>query len=206
MKFLTSDPEAAGRRIEALPAGQLPALFGNLANENLSDGEQVEFLKLVRENLPAKEQVKAITAAVEPMAQDFGKIVAFLDRAGLEGDERDGAVVAAGARNIKNVACNRNVTKADLDAVRDWVTREAPTMLGRTTGEALAWACDYGVKLGFNDAAALAMNYRESPDSDDILVALLGSGTAKKNRGRALALATEIDDEGKRNTVLETLR
>ncbi len=206
-RLLQDDPEAASGRINALPGSQVAELFQHLGNDwRRQPEDQDGYVRLVRAHLPEKEQLGAFKVQVEALAQDFSKAGAFLDRLELSPNERSEMMSAAGIGNIVGVSCNRNVSKADLDKMREWVAAQAPGEMDRITGQALAGASERGVKLGFGHALELAEQYGGTEGADDVMVALLGSDIATKNKALAREAALRIRNEEQREIILEKLK
>jgi len=202
-RLLKENFGAAEARIAALPRRQVADLLGHVGNGELSGAEKQEaYVRLVRTYVPEKEQLDLLKTQAEALAQDFSKVAGFLNRLEATPQERNTMMSAAGIRSIVNVACNRNVARQDLDKLREWVASQAPGDEDRVTGQALVGAVERGVKLGFGQALELAGQY----ESDEVMVALLDSGIARKNKERAREAAARIKDVERREMILRKLQ
>ena len=92
----------------------------------------------------------------------YAKVAEFLD--GIQATPEERAVSARQAANsqLEEIAGERAVTREDVDAMREWLDRQAPGTADRVTGESLADAAQEGGEFGFEEASKLALEYHRS--------------------------------------------
>lgn len=209
--LFTSDPEAAGKRLGALPEGQRVETLQRLQLFRFNQvklEDQKAFAKLVRDQLPENQQgnVLAQLAATTVQQGGYPAVDAFLNRIEATPTERGTTAETTAGIKLRNLAMEKNnLTSEDIDSMRGWVDSQAPGTADSTTGKALANATQ-GEALKFEDAAALALQYYESTSNDDVLVSFLGSVQARQHKEYARSLAGKIADETRRTKVLENLK
>jgi len=202
--LLTSDGVAAGQRIAALPEDQRREALEQIPFSELTAAGQKAYAELVRGLVPQDERAGSFTHIISELIPEGGyaKVEAFLD--GIQASPEERAVSAREAANsqLEKIAGERAVTRDDVEAMREWLNRQAPGTVDRVTGEALADAAQDGGEFSFSDASKLAVEYHRSSGNDDVLVAFLESYAARSNLEEALPLADRIADPKRREKIL----
>ena len=206
--LLGSDPDAASARLAALPENQRGDVLSNYSFQNLKEEDQLAFAKLVRGQIPAKDQARTIGQQAARLVGEDGyeKVTGFLNRIGATPAERIASVEQAAQSKIQTISYQKKVTASDLDAMREWATSEAPDSVDRITGNALASTAQNGNKMKFTDAADLAVKYHEASGNDEVLSNFLGGWAARQNKEQSRLLAEKISDGKRREEVLKTLK
>ena len=206
--LLGSDINAAGQRIAALPEDQRREALEQIPFSDLSPGAQKAYAELVRGLVPQDERAGSFTHVIADLVPEGGysKVTAFLDDIQATPDERAVSARQAANAQLEEIAGERAVTREDVDAMRDWVNRQAPGTADRVTGEALADAAQEGGEFGFDEASKLALEYHKRSGNDELLVAFLESFAARSNLEEALPIADRITDPKLRDQVLKRLK
>ena len=207
---LGTDPEAAGRRLAAMPEDQRDAVLAGISYQPLKDEEQLAFATLVREQVSKENQAPYLAEQASNLfgKKDYAKVTEFLDRIQATPAERSASVEQVAESSIRTISRQSKITREDIDTLREWVTTQAPESTGRTTGSALANSLRGSHKLEFSEAAELAVQYHEASDNDDVLYSFLRNSwsVAKKNKEQARILAGKISDANRREERLRWLK
>ena len=209
--LLGSDPDAAGRRLGALPEDQRDEALSQFSFQQLEEEDQLAFAKLVRDQLPEKDQAKALGQQASRLLgnEDYSKVTGFLDRIQATPAERAACVEQAAESKLQSISYKKKVTREDLDSMREWVTAQAPEKTGTVTGKVLASASQNGRKMEFSEAADLAVEYHDASGNDDVLSSFLDGWPARQNdqnKELARSLAQKISDEKRREEILKNLK
>lgn len=207
--LLASDPAAAARRLGALPADQRAEALGNShgwGSPAASAEDQLAMAKLVRDQVPAKDQTQIFGQQASRLVAQGGyaKVTEYLDRIAATPAERDVCVEQAATGKLWS---NKDkLAREDLDAMRTWAATQAPDATDRVTGKVLASAMQGNHKLEFAEAAGLAVQYGRASGTDEVLGTFLESWPARNNKEQARALAAQIGDEKRRAQILRNLQ
>jgi hypothetical protein len=206
--LLDSDVAGATRRIAALPEDQRREALEQISFSDLSPGGQKAYAELVRGLIPQDERAGSFSHVISELIPDGGyaKVDAFLNDIQATPEERIVSAREAANSQLEEIAGDRDVTRQDVDAMREWLKRQAPGTEDQVTGEALADAAQEGGEFGFAEASKLALEYHKSSGNDDVLVAFLESFAARSNLEEALPLADQITDPARREAILNRLR
>ena len=206
--LLGTAPDAASRRLSAMPADKRgDFLYRNLAG-TLDEGAYPAFAKLIREQLPEKWHVGVISKQADRLGKrkSYAEITAFMDQIAATPAERVECVEEAAEARIRSIANGRKITREDLDTLREWTTRESPDATGRIIGEALITAMERGPQLDFAAASELALHYHQASGNDDVLVSFLDRVSRSEKTEQARALAAKITDAKRREEILKKLQ
>ena len=206
--LLGSDPAAASQRLAALPEDQRGDVLEHHLFSNVKEKDQPAFAKLVRDQLPQKEQAEAIAKPAGQIAAtgDYPKVTEYLDRIQATPEERATAVEKAAESRLANLGHAGKITTAQIDEMRTWATTQAPGSEDKTTGKALAQIAGFNDKTKYADAAKLAEHYHEASGSDEVLTHFLDGWAARSNKELARPLAEKIRDDKKREEILKKLQ
>ena len=207
---LGTDPEAAGRRLAAMPEDQRDAVLAGISYQPLKDEEQLAFATLVREQVSKENQAPYLAEQASNLfgKKDYAKVTEFLHRIQATPAERSASVEQVAESSIRTISRQSKITREDIDTLREWVTAQAPESTGRATGRALANALQGSRKLDFSEAAELAVQYHDASDNDDVLYWFLRNSwsVAEKNKEQARILAGKISDANRREERLRWLK
>lgn len=206
--LLASDPDAASRRLGAMPEDQRGEVLGQYSSQPLKEENQMAFATMVRGQVPEKDQAKALAEQASRLVGDDGyaKVNGFMDRIAATPAERTACVEQAAESRIQSISFQKKVTRDDLDTMREWTKTQAPGSTDKITGEALAGLLQNGRKMDFAEASELALHYREAGGTDDVLTSFLDSWPARQNKDQARVLAEKITDEKRREEILKKLK
>lgn len=206
--LLASDPEAASRRLGAMPEDQRGEVLGQFSFQQLKEDNQMAFATLVRDQVPEKDRAKTLAQQASRLVGDEGyaKVTGFMDRIVATPAERAACVEQAAESRIQSLSYQKKVTREDLDTMREWTTTQSPDSTDSVTGKALATSLQGGHKLDFAEASEMALHYRETSGNDDVLASFLDSWPARQNKDQARVLAEKITDEKRREEILKKLK
>lgn len=205
--LFASDPEAAGRRLGALPENQRAKVL-----QNIDSGEnELGFVKLVRAYLPEEDRTGAFDQLASGTLRDkgFPGVTGLFDRIEASPAERAAVAIPIASRNFRGSFSQTGDAREAVDAMRKWLETEAPGSRDALTGNALAWAPSQGnSKFGFAEAAALASEYHEGSGNDEVLEAFLSKSNdpSPANRESTLTLIGKIHDPVLREKFLSKLK
>ncbi len=202
--LLATDLAAAGSRLAALPVDQRADALRN--GPQIKAEDQLAFAKLVREQLPENERGQTLSNLTRIAVSQGGydAATAVLDRIAPTPEERSVIVTDTAESRIQQLTYQKPVSREDLDAMRGWVGTQAPGIVDKATGDALASAVQG--QTSFTDAATLALQYQQASGNDDVLVSFLSGWKARQNKGEAIKLAASISDVTRREEILKTLQ
>ena len=206
--LLDSDAAAASQRIAELPEDQRREALEQISFSELSPAAQRTYAELVRGLVPQDERAGSFTHVISELIPEGGyaKVGGFLDDIQATAEERAVSAREAANTQLEEIAGEREVTHEDVEAMREWLKRQAPGTEDRVTGEALADAAQEGGEFGFEEASKLALDYHKSSGNDDVLVAFLESFAARSNLEEALSLANHIKDPVRRDEILNSFK
>lgn len=206
--LLASDPEAASQRLAAIPEAERREVLEQIAFPELGPGDQQTYAELVRQLVPQDERAGSFAHIASELVDDsgYGKVSGFLDAVHATPAERAAAAMQTAESRLQSLGSEREVTRADVDSLREWLTRQAPGEVDTITGKALAEAAQADGEFGFEKASQLALQYQKGSSNDDVLVAFLKSYSARSNLEQAIELAGQIADGKRRAEILNQLK
>lgn len=205
--LLLSDPNAAGQRLAALPEDERREVLEQLPFDELGSNGQKTYAELVRQLVPADEREGSFANIASQLVNDegFADVSAFLDAVNASPAERAAAAIETAETHFESLAGDGKVTRADVDALRTWLERQAPGKVDTITGRALAEAAQEDGEFTLEEASRLVLDYQKSSGSDDMLVAFLKSYAARSNLKEARELANKIQDPQRRANIIKEL-
>jgi hypothetical protein len=206
--LLSSDPDAAGRRLASMPEDQRLDIMSRFSLQRLKDEDQLAFARLVREQVSEDNQARTLAQQASRLVSKdgFSEVTGFLDRIQATPPERSACVEQAALSRIQGISRQHKVTREDLDTLRVWVNAQAPESTGQVTGKALANALQGSRKLEFAEAAELAVHYHSAAGNDDVLASFLDEWPARQHKEQARILAGRISDAQRREEILKNLQ
>jgi hypothetical protein len=189
--LLKTDPTAATARVKAVPESQREEIFNHGFSFQLSKDSESNYAKLLRDTMPADRvgSILADTASTLVMQGNFERVDGFISNAKATDEEKQAIV-----KEVMDNRINRgNLKAADLDKIREWGSRQAPSVVDEATGSAIASSLWRGGD--FKKASELALQYNESSPNDEVLAAFLKSNQVRNQAaGEAKALIDKIKD------------
>lgn len=207
--LLTSDLEAAGRRLLALPEDQRREVLEQLSFTDLGADARKDYAALVRELVPADERPGSFATIATQLVEDGGnyqKVSDFLDAVQATADERAVSARQAAATQLELLGEDGKINAATVDELRTWLDVQAPGKTDSITGKALAEAAQEGGDFNYDEAAELVLRYHQSSGNDAVLVAFLEGFSARSNLEEAEALINRISDPKQRQPFLDELK
>lgn len=205
--LLSSAPDAAARRLAALPEDQRGSVLRMYSLTTVPEENQVAHAQLIRAQVPTKDQAGTIAAQARFLFNpgDYSSVTAYLDRIDATPGERAACASMAG-QDMNPRSGSNHVTREDIDGLREWVGNQAPDLVATVTGKALGDAAQGNRKMEFQTAADLAVEYSVASGNDEVLAAFLASWAARSNKATARSLAEKIADENRRAEILNLLK
>lgn len=206
--LLSSDPNAASQRLADIPEDQRREVLEQIAFPELGPQDQKTYAELVRQLVPQDERAGSFAHIASELVDDsgYGKVSNFLDAVQATPAERAAAASQTAESRLQSLGLDGNVTRADVDSLREWLTRQAPGQVDSITGKALAEAAQDQGKFQFAEASQLVIQYQKTSGNDDMLVAFLQSYSARSNLDEAIHMADLISDAKRRVEVLDKLQ
>ena len=207
-RLLTSSPEAAARRLTALPEDQRRSVLQTYPLHVVPGQEDLAALaKLIRAHVPAEEQAEMIGQQAAHFFNPGGypAVTTYLDRIDATPDERAAFALKAVDMMYPGPGSN-DLSREPIDGLREWVRSQAPDATYNTMGKVLALAAWGSRKMEFAAAAELAVEYSAASGGDEVLATFLTSYAARENKAAARVLAETISDEQRREQVLTFLK
>ena len=207
-RLLANSPEAAARRLTALPENQRRDVLQTHPLHVIPGVEELAALaKLIRAYVPAEEQAEMIgyQAAHFFNPGGYSAVTAYLERIDATPDER-AAFALRVTEMIYPGSGSNYLSREPIDGLREWVRSQAPDATDNVMGKVLGQAAWGSRKMKFAAAAELAVQYSAASGSDEVLATFLTSYAARENKPAARALAEEISDEQRRGEILTFLK
>ena len=206
--LLSSDPGAASLRLANIPEDQRREVLEQISFPELNLEDQKAYAELVRQLVPQDERAGSFAHIASELVDDsgYGKVSDFLDAVQATPEERAASATQTAESRMQVLGMEGNVTRTDVDSLREWLTRQAPGQVDSITGKALAEAAQDEGKFKFFEASQLALHYQQSSGNDDVLVAFLESYSARSNLEEAIHLADQITDAKRRAEILDQLK
>jgi len=203
--LLSSDPDAAARRLAEIPPDQRRDVF-RFSVHHVDESDQKNFAQLVRSSLPEDQQLETIARQVNRYANagDLTKINDYIARIEATPEERAACVEHAAEQFNRNSL--QQITREDFDRFRTWAGSTDPGTADLATGKALASALWRQNALPFSEIAAIAADYHAAGAADDVLIPLLEHGRARSSQDEARELAMRISDEPRRAEILKNFQ
>ncbi|MES2997063.1 MAG: hypothetical protein V4733_09670 [Verrucomicrobiota bacterium] len=205
--LLGANPEEAERRIAALPEDQRRDALERITFPELGASAQSTYAELIRGLVPADERPGSFVHVVDELVPEMGfdGVDKFFTQVSATDEEKTVAAEQAANAQIANLAAERAVTAADVDAMRAWLQKHSPAEVNEVTGHALAEAAQDGGEFDFTQASALAEEYFRKTGDDKVIIGFLESFSARSNLAEARPLAELIRDPARRQEVLDEL-
>lgn len=206
--LLSSDLEAASRRIAAMPEDQRREILQQISFPALGPDDRKAYASLIRQFVPADERDGAFAQISSQLVDEsgFGKVSEFLDAVHATPEERTASAKQTAESQLEMLGNKGTVTRESVDSLREWLNRQAPGEIDSITGKALAEASQNQGNFTFSEASQLVLQYQQSTGSDDVLVSFLEGFSAHSNLEEAKQLAAMITNETRRDDILKQLK
>jgi hypothetical protein len=201
--LLRSAPEAAARRLSAMPEDQRAEVFVPSSLQFVNEENQVALASLIRSQVAGKDQPQALAHQVDFLVggDGYARVNEYMDRISATPAERMACIEQAAQSQIRQISSRGKFTREDLDTLRQWTMTQAPDSTDRITGQALARS-----KLDFAAASEWILSYHQASGNDDLITSFLNGGSSRKNKEQARALAAQITDVKRRDEILKKLQ
>jgi hypothetical protein len=206
--LLGSSPEAAARRLAALPEDQRSDVLSMYDFSSVPEDSQAAYAALIRAQVPAKDQAATIASQMTNLIKrgDYSAATAYLDRIAATPAERLASAMKA-IQDMRPISPDSGkLAREDFDALREWVGVQSPESVDKVTAEALGKGANGDYSITFAAAADLAVEYSLQSGNDEVLAGFLTSNAARRNKAVARDLAAKISDETRRAEILEFLK
>ena len=203
--LLSSDPDAASRRIIQLPQNQRGDV---LTGQPIAPEKQNDFAKLVRQQLSEPDQVRVFSelAYLSVSKQGYASASECLNRIEATPAERAASIEHVATSHFQQLTRNGEpITRKQVDALREWADSISPESTDIITGKALGSANSGGGRqTSFAALGELAVQYSEARGNDDVLVEFLKVPSLYFfHKTEVRALTGKITDKKRRKELLE---
>jgi hypothetical protein len=198
--LLSTDPDAAAKRIAALPPEQGAEILRYGMIFGMKPGSEKALANLIRQQMPEDQRNKVLAEAVGQLVHQggFERVDKFFGEIAPSQEERDAVVADAFQNKIRNIRDKAKLA-ATLEESRAWAMKHSPEQADRITGQAL------GSMHEFEAASELALKYHEQAGNDEVLVAFLSGEITRFHTEAATAMLDKISDEQKREELRKKL-
>jgi hypothetical protein len=202
--LLGTDPDFAARRLAAIPA-ELRAEVIEKGMMRDRGEDRVALATLIRSQVPEKDQAKLLAKQMVYLVggDGYAKVNEYMDRISATPTERMACIEEATQIKIRKISQQVEVTREDLDTMRQWAMTQAPGSIDSITGKALAETLSTGSKAKFDAASAWVLRFHEASGNDDVITSFLDRGSFSNNNQEARALAEKITDPKRRAEILK---
>ncbi len=206
--LLGSAPEAAARRLAALPEGQRGDVLSMYSLTIVPEEIQLEHAAVIRAQVPQKDQAETIASQLPFLVKrgDYSAATTYLDRIAATPAERAASVMKAIRDMYPKNPYSDKLTREDFNALREWAGSQSPESVDRVTAKALGDAAQGNRNIEFSTAVDLAVEYSAQSGNDEVLASFLTSEAARRNKTIARDLAAKISDETRRAEILNFLK
>ncbi|GAA5123101.1 RNA polymerase sigma factor [Luteolibacter yonseiensis] len=208
--LLRSDPAAAKTRAATLGEEDRKRAIQSI-DTTTKEIDPLAFARLAREGLSESECNYALSLQASARAEgdDCSKVSEYFDQIEATSTERAAAVRQVIGGVSLHIMMQRMLKPDDVDAIRAWVSSEAPQQLGEVTGYTLGLASfQENFQMKFPEALELINQYYESGDGESILFHFLDTAYPKDEPNRMICrkLAEKITDKTQRESILERFK
>ena len=211
--LIGTDPEAAEKRLQAIPMDQRYSVMVKATLDLINEDKQLAYADLIRRQLPYQSEKSAMIAKYGNglvRGDGFTAVDAYLDRIAATPGERTATIREVAFRDtmakFSQNSANQTFSRENLDAIHEWVSKQAPGNADKLFGAALASAAHFCWQGKFADAAALAQQYDAASGNQDVLAGFLEDRATYFHRDEVRELAQQITDERRREQILKHLK
>ena len=211
--LIGTDPEAAEKRLQAIPVDQRFSVMAKAPLDLINEDKQLAYADLIRRQLPYQSEKSAMIAKYGNglvRGDGFTAVDAYLDRIAATPGERTATIREVAFRDtmekFSQNSANQTFSRENLDAIHEWVSKQAPGNADTLFGAALASAAHFSWQGKFVDSAALAQQYDAASGNQDVLTGFLEDRASYFHRDEVRELAQQITDEKRREQILKHLK
>jgi hypothetical protein len=206
--LLGSSPEAAARRLAALPEDQRGDVMHTYDMSSVPEEIHVAHAALIRARVPEKDQAETIASQITNLVKcgDYSAATAYLARITATPAERAASVMKVTRDMVPKNPYSDKLTREDFNALREWAGSQSPESVDKVTAKALGDAAEGNRNIEFSTAADLAVEYSAQSGNDEVLAVFLTSHAARRNKAVARDLAAKIADGTRRAEILDFLK
>lgn len=212
--LMATDPVAAAKRMAALSMGDRVDALWVCSSMAVNEATDLAFANLVRSQVSGRNGINLLTyQAKRAVTKDsLASAAAYLDRIHATPAERTACVEVAAKEFVSRRTWERKPAAEDFALIREWLATQAPEIADRTIGSALAESAasfpggQGPQNLSFQEAAALALQERETSGNDEVLAVFLCGNAALHNKPASRDLAARIADPERRQKILDLLK
>lgn len=204
--MLKQGADAAIARVKAMPEDRRGEFFRQGGFFQVDGEQSASYVRLVREAAPEKDVagILAERAGFLAMNGGFEKVDAFIATARASREEKEKIVEQVMGNNWMRGGADPDRLEG-IEKTRAWAATQAPAIVDKATGEALARTL-WTSKGDFNKAAELAEKFSRESGNDETLAAFLMSQPVRsRSKDPALEWADKIQDPAKRQQVRDFL-
>lgn len=204
--LLKNDPDAAIARVKRMPENQRGELFRLGGYIQLGEEQHASYVRFVREAAPQKDIATVLATRAGALVRNgsYEKVDSFIATAGASPEEKEQIVTEV----MNHRGSSDGADPLDIEEfgkARAWAATQAPDVVDKATGEALAKTL-WTQKGDFNKAAELAEKFGRESGKDETLAAFLMSDPVRiRSRTPAIEWANKIEDPARRQQVLDYL-
>ncbi len=203
--LLRTSPEAAARRLSAMPPEQRTQALEGYSLRQLSEENHAAFAKLVRDQIPENEQTEVFAKHAEAIGfgGKYAQVTDFLNRISATPAERIACLEAAAKNHLGRIPSLEKISHEDLDTLHQWIQTEASDSPDSLMGKALSRTLGLHTKSEFAIAAEIARYYQGRSGSDEVIQSFLANARTDADKQDVRALAAMISDPARREEILK---
>jgi hypothetical protein len=202
--LLGLDPAKAEQRLSQIPAAiRADILRAADSQKEMRMEDEIALAEIARRQLDQDGRVTFVgerATSVLLRGGDFEAVDEYLNSVYAAPDERERAAESVAQAFERVRGMDGGMKGGDIDALREWVQRDAPENADRITGGALARAVGNG--MDFTEAAERAVGYRETSGDVEALHHFLSSLSPGTHNAEARKLAEKIPDPLSRDRLI----
>lgn len=202
--LLANHQDLAEQRIAAISTDERREVL-SLGSRQLKEENQAAFAEIVRKQLDEEHAIEILAEKASDIAMisELENVDGYMGRISATKAERQRIAEMAANSFIQGKSFEGKVIARDIDEMRDWLGKQSPESVGKTTGATLGELAGDDDAMGFDESSALALSYHKESGDDDLLVSFFENASLDKNKEAASALAAKISDPEKRKKALE---
>ena len=203
--LLRTSPDAAARRLSAMPPEQRAQALEGYSLRQLSEENHAAFAKLVRDQIPENEHAEVFAKHAEAIGfgGKYAQVTDFLNRISATPAERIACLEAAAKNHLGRIPSLEKISHEDLDTLHQWIQTEASDSPDSLMGKALSRTLGLHTKSEFAIAAEIARYYQGRSGSDEVIQSFLANARTDSDKQDVRALAAMISDPTRREEILK---
>jgi hypothetical protein len=208
--LFASDPAAAVKRLEALPAGLVEMVSRHFSIGQVDVSAQKTLADFFRRALPEKESKERLASGIRIWAEDddFSSDAAYMERIAASPAEKSACVSFAIERWSHHASYRGNISIGRIEALRAWVDAQSPDLSGNLTGEVIGAMTQNNQqsKMSLEAVEEIVAHYQALEGGNEMLADALSRCVDGNHRTDYLAaLVARLPDEQQRARILKKL-